>query len=98
MNSVTSAPLGTLETYRDGQPGPGLGRRYGELVVHVLVLLGPAGKRPEVDHEPFVDEMIAANVVVLGGEFATQGEFEAGYLLRTESLAEAEAWVARDPS
>ena len=49
-------------------------------------------------HEPFVDKMIREKVVLLGGDFVGDvGAAEGGYLLHTNTRAESEAWVAKDP-
>ena len=49
-------------------------------------------------HEPFVDTMIQEKVVVLGGDFVGDvGGAEGGYLLNTDTRAETEAWVGKDP-
>ena len=72
-------------------------------VPYFLVLLKPAanhaaGPQHFADHVAFVEEMTAAGVVLLGGDFDDVIEgAEGGYLLRTASLAEADAWAARDP-
>lgn len=67
----------------------------------VLLIPGPnhaAGERHFVAHVEFIDAMAAANVVLLGGEFAAAIDgAEAAYLLYTASQAEAEAWAAKDP-
>jgi len=72
-------------------------------VPYYLVLLVPsvnhaAGGQHFAAHVKFIDEMSAANVVLLGGDFeATIEGAEAAYLLHTASRAEAEAWAANDP-
>lgn len=72
-------------------------------VPYYLVLLIPsanraAGEQHFAAHVRFIEEMTAAKVVLLGGEFeAALGGAEAAYLLHTASRAEAEAWAARDP-
>jgi len=72
-------------------------------VPYYLVLLIPgvnhtAGEQHFAAHVAFIDEMAAAKVVLLGGEFeATIDGAEAAYLLHTASRAEAEAWAAKDP-
>lgn len=64
-----------------------------------LVLLQPvAGAGPQPDHEPFVDWLIARNLVVLGGDLAPPPlGVEAAYVLSCASLTEAHDIVARDP-
>ena len=62
----------------------------------VLVLLRALDSGPDLDHESFVDEMIAARVVAMGGGF-TAGPYYGAYLLRVDDLAAAGGWVARDP-
>jgi uncharacterized protein YciI len=72
-------------------------------VPYFLVLLEPLGDAAAADehfadHVTFVDQMIAENVVLLGGAF--DGRLDgamAAYLLRTPSRAIAEEWAARDP-
>jgi uncharacterized protein YciI len=72
-------------------------------VPYFLVLLELVGDAAAVDehsadHVTFVDQMIAENVVLLGGGFdgGLDGAIGA-YLLRTPSLAIAKEWAARDP-
>lgn len=73
-----------------------------QTVPYHLVLLRPA-KRLEGDahfaaHVSFIEEMSAANVVLLGGDFEDSIDGADGaYLLHTASPAEAEDWAARDP-
>jgi hypothetical protein len=62
----------------------------------VLVLLRALDSGADLDHESFVDEMIAARVVAMGGGF-TAGTYYGAYLLRVDDLAAAGEWVARDP-
>ena len=72
-------------------------------VPYFLVLLEPLGDAAAADehfadHVSFVDQMIAENVVLLGGGFEGRLDGAIGaYLLRTPSLAFAEEWAARDP-
>lgn len=72
-------------------------------VPYFLVLLEPLGDAAAADehfsdHIAFVDQMIAENVVLLGGGFDGPLDGAIGaYLLRTASLAIAEEWAARDP-
>jgi uncharacterized protein YciI len=72
-------------------------------VTYYLVLLIPganhaAGEQHYAAHVEFIDEMAAANAVLLGGDFeAAIDGAEAAYLLHTASRSEAEAWAARDP-
>ena len=44
------------------------------------------------DHEPFIDELIAANVVLLGGPFgySPSSGVRAAYVLRCETFEEAQ--------
>lgn len=72
-------------------------------VPYFLVLLIPGGNHQAAAqhfaaHVAFVDTMIAANVVLLGGDFdsAIDGA-EGAYLLHTGSEDEAYAWAAKDP-
>jgi uncharacterized protein YciI len=72
-------------------------------VPYFLALLIPGSNhRAAADHfaahVAFIDSMVAAHVVLLGGEFdsAVDGA-EAAYLLRTASRDEAQAWTAKDP-
>jgi len=70
---------------------------------YYLVLLRPSEPyhRPARlldDHVAFVEAMIAADVVLLGGDFGVPVDgAETAYLLRTASRSEAEGWAARDP-
>jgi hypothetical protein len=69
--------------------------------MHVLVLLRelPGADAAAVDHEPFVDDLINRDLVVLGGGFSTPpfpGVF-AGYLLSCDSLDTAGEIIAEDP-
>lgn len=72
-------------------------------VPYFLVLLEPLGDTAAsdedfADHVTFVDQMIAENVVLLGGGFDGRLDGAIGaYLLHTASLAIAEEWAARDP-
>jgi uncharacterized protein YciI len=72
-------------------------------VRYFLVLLAPgsnhaAAARFFAAHVDFIDAMMAANVVLLGGEFEPTIEgADAAYLLHTTSRAEAERWASRDP-
>jgi uncharacterized protein YciI len=72
-------------------------------VPYYLVLLIPdsnreAGEQHFAAHVAFIDEMTAADAVLLGGDFETAIDgAEGAYLLRAESRAEAEAWAAKDP-
>lgn len=74
-----------------------------QTVAYYLVLLRPAANHAEADahfadHVSFIEDMDAANLVLLGGDFegAVHGA-DAAYLLHTASRAEAEEWAARDP-
>jgi hypothetical protein len=70
--------------------------------MHVLVLLRElpgGGDAAAVDHEPFVDDLIERDLVVLGGGFGAPpfpGVF-AAYLLHCDDLAAADVIVADDP-
>jgi len=68
--------------------------------VYVLVTLleGPQFGEVDVDHEPFIDSLVAEHLVLLGGDLidSEQG-VRAAYVLRCDDLATAEAIVARDP-
>ena len=72
-------------------------------VPYYLVLLLPgdnhaAAAEHFAAHVRFIEEMEAANVVLLGGAFeAPVGGAEGAYLLHCGSEAEALAWAARDP-
>jgi len=72
-------------------------------VSYFLVLLHPGPNRaaePEhiAAHVGFIETMEAANVVLLGGEFAAPiDSAQAAYLLHVSSAAEAQSWAARDP-
>jgi uncharacterized protein YciI len=69
--------------------------------VYFLVLLTEAGpseaSRP--DHEPFVDALIERHQILLGGRLTASsvGSPIAAYVLRCESLIEAERLAAADP-
>jgi uncharacterized protein YciI len=70
---------------------------------YYLVLLRPGARHDRVaqlldDHVAFMEAMIAADVVLLGGDFGAPVDgAETAYLLRTSSHSEAERWAARDP-
>ena len=70
---------------------------------YYLVLLRPGAshdRAPEIlsDHVAFVESMIEADVVFLGGDFGeVVGEAESAYLLHVASATEAGLWAARDP-
>jgi uncharacterized protein YciI len=67
--------------------------------MYFLVLLQDLHPDHAVDHEPFIDSLIARNVILLGGGFddPPRPGIGAAYVLRHDSLAEAEATVATDP-
>ena len=71
---------------------------YRHVYVLVMLLEGPRFGEVEVDHEPFIDSLIAEHLVLLGGDLvgAEQG-VQAAYVLRCDDLAAAEAIVATDP-
>ena len=66
---------------------------------YYLVLLQPvAGAGPSPDHEPFVDWLLARNLVLLGGELAPPPlGVEAAYVLSCSSYDQALDLVAREP-
>ena len=66
---------------------------------YFLVLLQPvAGAGTSPDHEPFVDWLLARNLVLLGGELEPPSSgVDAAYVLSCASLDEARDLVARDP-
>ena len=74
-----------------------------ETVPYFLVLLSPGPNRaaePEhrAAHIAFIETMVAATVVLLGGEFdSTIDGAQAAYLLHVASQSEAERWAAQDP-
>lgn len=74
-----------------------------QIVPYYFVMLHPAGKHVEADahfaaHVSFIEEMTAANVVLLGGDFeAPVDGADGAYLLHTASRTEAEDWAAHDP-
>jgi uncharacterized protein YciI len=68
--------------------------------VYVLVTLleGPRFGEVDVDHEPFIDSLVAKHLVLLGGDLVESGPgIRAAYVLRCDDLATAEAIVASDP-
>jgi hypothetical protein len=70
--------------------------------LYFLVLLHDAEGGPpraEVEHEPFIDSLIARNAILLGGHFPepVQPGVSAAYLLRCGTPGEAEAMAATDP-
>jgi uncharacterized protein YciI len=71
--------------------------------MYVLVLFREGARASEHDayataHRDFVTSLIRRNLVLLGGDFATQvGEFHAAYLIRCSSLEEARGVIAEDP-
>jgi len=72
-------------------------------VAYFLVLLVPGENHAAAPHYfaahvDFIDTMIGAKVVLLGGDFAsTIDGAEGAYLLHTASAADAAAWASRDP-
>ena len=68
------------------------------MYVLVTLLEGPRFGEVDVDHEPFIDSLIAEHLVLLGGDLvdADQG-VRGAYVLRCDDLAAAEAIVATDP-
>jgi hypothetical protein len=68
--------------------------------VYVLVTLleGPQFGEVDVDHEPFIDSLIAEHLVLLGGNLVESEQgIRAAYVLCCDDLAAAEAIVAADP-
>lgn len=72
-------------------------------VAYFLVLLLPGPNHADAEqqgpaHVAFIDDMTAAGAVLLGGSFdeALEGA-EGGYLLRVDSVEEAERWASKDP-
>jgi hypothetical protein len=57
------------------------------------------GQDVHIDHEPFIDLLIARNVILLGGRFATplHSDVSVAYLLRCDSRRAAEDIVDSDP-
>jgi uncharacterized protein YciI len=71
---------------------------YRHMYVLVTLLEGPRFGEVEVDHEPFIDSLIAEHLVLLGGDVvASEQGVQAAYILRCHDLAAAEAIVATDP-
>ena len=68
------------------------------MYVLVTLLEGPKFGEVDVDHEPFIDSLIAEHLVLLGGDLvdAYQG-VRGAYVLCCDDLAAAEAIVATDP-
>jgi uncharacterized protein YciI len=72
-------------------------------VPYFMVLLLPGSNHASAQkylaaHVEFIEKMAGGNVVLLAGDFDAPIEgAEVGYLLRTASQTEAEAWVAKDP-
>jgi uncharacterized protein YciI len=69
--------------------------------VYFLVILTDAGlpHRSMPDHEPFIDSLIGDHRVLQGGPLRTSSEstLMAAYVLRCETLADAQQLVATDP-
>jgi uncharacterized protein YciI len=71
--------------------------------VYVLVLFRGAARAGEQSsyaaaHEKFITSLIWRSLVLLGGEFGMKaGEFDAAYLLRCRSMADARRIAAKDP-
>lgn len=68
--------------------------------MYALVLLQETGAAvEEPDHEPFIDDLIERNMVLLGGPFdaAIVPGALAAYVLRCADRAEVDAVVATDP-
>jgi uncharacterized protein YciI len=70
-------------------------------MAYFLVLMRDVapGSSAEVDHEPFVDALVARNLILLGGDFvdAPSTGVTSAYVLRCADLAAAESTVAGDP-
>jgi uncharacterized protein YciI len=68
-------------------------------VPYFLVLLQPvanAGAPPE--HQPYVDSLVARNLVFLGGPFEPRvGGADAAYLVYCDTLRDAQGIAAEDP-
>ena len=66
---------------------------------YFLVLLQPvanAGEPPE--HEPYVDSLVARNLVLLGGPYGSRvGGVDAAYLLHCDTLGDARGIADEDP-
>ena len=68
------------------------------MYVFVALLEGPRFGEVDVDHEPFIDSLVAEHLVLLGGELVDSEQgIRAAYVLRCDDLAAAEAIVATDP-
>ena len=68
------------------------------MYVLVTLLEGPRFGEVDVDHEPFIDSLVAEHLVLLGGELVDSEQgIRAAYVLRCDDLAAAEAIVATDP-
>lgn len=65
----------------------------------VLFRPGAAGSntRLNAEHEAFVDRLIRANRILLGGNLSPRDELPGGYLLACASREEAEELVRTDP-
>jgi uncharacterized protein YciI len=66
---------------------------------YFLVFLQPvAGAKEGPEHEPYVDWLVARNLVLLGGDFEPAvGAADAAYVLRCDTLDEARRIAAEDP-
>ncbi len=68
---------------------------------YFLVLLTDAGatvEPPEGEHERFIEELIARNLILLGGGFAEPAQGVVGaYVLATDSREEALELARQDP-
>jgi hypothetical protein len=66
---------------------------------YFVVLLQPVAGGPDPpEHDPFVDSLLARNLVLLGGPLAlAPAGADAAYVLRCGSLSEAREIVADDP-
>jgi uncharacterized protein YciI len=69
--------------------------------VYFLVTLTDSGLPHErmPDHEPFIDSLIESHRVLLGGRLKQSSDTDqlAAYVLRCETLLDAERLVATDP-
>jgi uncharacterized protein YciI len=71
---------------------------YRHVYVLVTLLEGPKFGEVDVDHEPFIDSLIAEHLVLLGGDLVdSERGVRAAYILRCDDLAAAKAIVATDP-
>jgi len=68
------------------------------LAYFLVLLQKTAGAADPPEHEPFVDSLVARNLVLLGGDLLPPAHgTEAAYVLFCGSLDEARGIVAEDP-